>query len=225
MAPRRYEMRHRAVAVEATRQRIVAAAINVFAERTAAATNMEDIAAAAGVSAATVYRHFGDFDGLADACAQTAFNIAEIPTPAIAAAQFADAPTLSAKLERFIAISCHCYERAAAWLAAERRERHLPVFARTVSREDAARDAIVRGLLEPVGSDPTTIAAVTALIDFPFWQQLVAAGVNHEHIPPLVLRLVLDTLRHAGIGDTTEPHRRSNDPARTRRSRQRPQSR
>lgn len=199
MAPRRYQMRTRAAAVEQTRRRIVTAAIRLFADKTAAATNMDDVAAAAGVAPATVYRHFRDFDGLADACAQTAFHIAEVPTPEIAVAQFADVEGLAGKLERFIAISCHCYERAADWLAAERRERHLPAFARTLAREEAALDAIVRGLLEPAGADQLTVAVVRSLVDFPFWQSLVAAGVPQHDIPSVIHRLSSDQLHHAGV--------------------------
>jgi len=219
MTPRRYEMRDRAAAVEETRHRIVTAAIRVFAEQTAAASNMEDVAVAAGVSPATVYRHFGDFDGLAAACAQTAFDIAEVPTPDVAVRQFADVPTLVGKVNRFVEISCHCYERAADWLAAERRERHLPAFARTVGREEAALDAIVRGLLEPVGADHLTVAAVKTLVDFPFWHALRTAGVSTADIQPLMLRLVTDQLNHAGIDVDASPIRRTNDAAPLRRSR------
>lgn len=219
MAPRRYEMRDRAVAVEQTRQRIATAAIRVFSEKTAAASGMDEVAAAAGVSPATVYRHFRDFDGVAQACAQTAFHIAEVPTPEIAAREFADAPSLGAKLRRFIDISCHCYERAADWLAAERRERHLPAFARTVGREEAALDAIVRGLLEPAGADRLTVAAVKTLVDFPFWQALTAAGVPKADIAPLVLRLVTDQLHHAGLEAGTPADRRTDVPTPARRSR------
>lgn len=220
VTPRRYDMRSRAATVEETRQRIVTAAIRVFAENTAAASGMEDVSTAAGVSPATVYRHFRDFDGLAEACAQTAFDIAEVPTPEVAAEQFEDAPSLIEKLERFIQISCHCYERAAQWLAAERRERHLPAFARTVSREEAALDAIVRGLLQPAGADVLTVATVKTLVDFPFWHALIAAGVPTADIPPLVLRLVTDQLHHAGIDGGTQLGRRTDDPPRARRSRE-----
>ena len=220
MAPRRYEMRSRAATLEETRQRIATAAIRVFAEKTAAASGMDDVSTAAGVSPATVYRHFRDFDGLAEACAQIAFDIAEVPTPEVAAQQFADAPSLGEKLERFIKISCHCYERAAEWLAAERRERHLAAFARTVGREEAALDAILRGLLQPAGADVLTIATVRTLVDFPFWHALTAAGVATADIPPLVLRLVTDQLHHAGIDAGTPLGRRTDDPARARRSRE-----
>lgn len=194
MAPRRYEMHTRAAAVEQTRQRIVGEAIRLFAEQTAAMTSMEDIARAAEVSLATVYRHFGDFDSLADACAQTAFAIAEIPTPEQAVAQFADLLDLADKLRRFIDLSCHCYERAADWLAAERRERHLPAFARTLAREEAALDAIVRGLLKPTRPSVATIGVVKAILDFPFWQALVAMNVPRSQTATIMHELVMNHL-------------------------------
>ncbi len=199
MSPRAYSMDTRAAAVQARRTQIVTEAIELFGERTAAATTMDDIARAAGVAPATLYRHFGDFDALAQACAETAFDIAEIPTPEVAVAPFAHLPSLGEKLMRFIEIDCHCFERARTWLAAERRERHLPAFDRTVNREEAALAAIVTGLLEPVGADATTKAVVTTLVDFPFWESLRQAGVPTSQIPDLMFDLVSDQLRRAGI--------------------------
>jgi AcrR family transcriptional regulator len=192
-------MASRAAATEARRAQIVSHAIELFAQRTAAATTMEDIAQAAGVAPATVYRHFRNFDALAQACAETAFNIVEIPTPEVAVAPFAELPSLGEKLMRFIEIDCHCFERARTWLAAERRERHLPAFDRTVSREEAALEAIVRGLLEPVGADAVTRSVVVAVVDFPFWDSLRRGGVPGDRLPILLFDLVSDHLRRVGI--------------------------
>lgn len=199
MSPRQYSMASRAAATEARRAKIVTRAIELFAEQTAAATTMEDIAQAAGVAPATVYRHFRNFDALAQACAETAFNIVEIPTPEVAVAPFAALPSLGEKLISFIEIDCHCFERARTWLAAERRERHLPAFDRTVSREEAALEAIVTGLLEPVGVDAVTRSVVVALVDFPFWDSLRRGGVPIERLPDLLFDLVSDQLRRIGI--------------------------
>ena len=224
MAPRRYQMRSRAAAVDETRRRIVHTAIDLFAQQTAAATSMEDIARAAKVSTPTVYRHFGDFDALAEACAETAFAISEVPTPEVAAAQFAGLPTIEEKLRQFIDISCHCYDQAARWLAAERRESHLPAFARTLAREEQALDAIVRGLLAGATTSPSTIGVVKALVDFPFWQSLMAAGISPREIPAVVHGLVLDRLGadsasprpKKGAADVRNRGDRSRAPARKR---------
>lgn len=199
MPPRRYSLDTRAAAAAARRAAIVACAIELFAERTAAATTMEQIAEAAGVAPATVYRHFRNFDGLAQACAETAFNIVDIPTPEVAVAPFSDLSSLGEKVMRFIEIDCHCFEHAREWLAAERRERHLPAFDKTVSREEAALAAIVTGLLEPVGADAVTRSIVITLVDFPFWDSLRRGGVPVDRIPDLMFDLVSDQLRRAGI--------------------------
>lgn len=137
----------------------------------------------------------------------------------MAAQQFADIATLSGQVERFIEISWHCYERATDWLAAERRERHPPAFARTVAREQAALDAIVRGLLVPASADSVTVALVKTLVDFPFWHALTAAGLPHPDIPPLMFCLVVDQLHHAGINTGARTRRRTNDSARARQPR------
>lgn len=192
-------MASRAAATEARRAEIVSRAIELFAQRTAATTTMEDIAQAACVAPATVYRHFRNFEALAQACAETAFNIVEIPTPEVAVTPFADLPSLGEKLMRFIEIDCHCFERARTWLAAERRERHLPAFDRTVSREEAALEAIVTGLLEPVGADAVTRSVVVALVDFPFWDSLRRGGVPVDRLPDLLFDLVSDHLRRVDI--------------------------
>jgi AcrR family transcriptional regulator len=199
MTPRRYRMSHRAASVAARREQVIETAIGLFAENTAAATTMDDVARAAGVAPATVYRQFKDFDGLALACAEKAFHITEIPTPEVAVEQFAALDSLGEKLYRFIEISCECYERAQLWLAAERRERHLPAFARTVSREEAALEAIVSGLLDPVGADQEHRAVIRTLTDFPFWQSLASSGVAGRRIPLVVFDLCADELRRAGI--------------------------
>lgn len=199
MPPRRYEMGARAETAAARRARVVEAAIELFAERTAAATSMEDVARASGVAPATVYRQFGDFDGLARACAETAFDIAEVPTPEAAVVHLAGLDGLAAKLWRFVQLSCECYARAERWLGAERRERHLPAFGRTVAREEAALDAIVTGLLEPAGVEAATRAIVTTLADFPFWQELRRRGVPPDQIPAVVFDQVSAALGAAGL--------------------------
>lgn len=192
-------MSTRAAGIAARRAQVVDTAIGLFEQQTAAATTMDDVARAAGVSPATVYRQFGDFEGLARACAETAFDIVEIPSPEVAVAQFASLDSLGAKLHRFIGISDECYQRAQRWLAAERRERHLPAFAGTVGREEAALDAIVTGLLDPVGADDAARALVTTILDFPFWQELRRRGLPQDAVVDTLFALVADALGRAGI--------------------------
>ncbi|MCU1365599.1 MAG: hypothetical protein JWN39_1238, partial [Ilumatobacteraceae bacterium] len=65
----------RAEAVGKSRAAIVAAARELHAERGLVATSWDDIAERAGVSTATVYRHFPSLAELVPACAQTVFAL------------------------------------------------------------------------------------------------------------------------------------------------------
>src|SRR5215471_19726118 len=66
--PRPYRMRRRAEQVDQTRQRIVAATVQLHGTLGPAATTIAAIAEAAGVTRLTVYRHFPDDAALFGAC-------------------------------------------------------------------------------------------------------------------------------------------------------------
>jgi len=53
---------------DATRQRMLEAAVQLFAERGLGSTSIRDVAGAAGVSLAMVHHYFGSKDDLYDAC-------------------------------------------------------------------------------------------------------------------------------------------------------------
>lgn len=62
--PRRYEMRKRAEAAEATKARILDAAASLVAERFPPEVTLREIASSAGVALQTVVNHFGSKEGL-----------------------------------------------------------------------------------------------------------------------------------------------------------------
>src|SRR3954469_10437875 len=76
---RKYEMKARAEAQEATRARIAAAASELHGEVGPARTTVADIARRAGVQRLTVYNHFPDLAALLPAC--TAHWLDEHPMP------------------------------------------------------------------------------------------------------------------------------------------------
>ena len=89
MSPRQYSMGARAEAAAKTRAAIVLAARQLHAERGLVATSWDDIADRAGVSKATVYRHFPSLAELVPACAETVFDLIQPLTPEQAAGAFA----------------------------------------------------------------------------------------------------------------------------------------
>src|SRR4051794_25138764 len=76
---RKYELKARAAAQEATRARIAAAAASLHEEVGVARTTVAAIARRAGVQRLTVYNHFPDLAALLPAC--TAHWMAERPLP------------------------------------------------------------------------------------------------------------------------------------------------
>ena len=76
---RRYELKERARAQEATRQRIVDATVALHREVGPARTTIAEIARRAGVGRVTVYNHFPDETALLGAC--SAQCVAENPPP------------------------------------------------------------------------------------------------------------------------------------------------
>jgi AcrR family transcriptional regulator len=81
---RKYELKARAEAQQATRDRIAAAAVSLHEEVGFAKTTVADIARRAGVQRLTVYNHFPDLDALLPAC--TEHWIAEHPMPDLSGA-------------------------------------------------------------------------------------------------------------------------------------------
>jgi AcrR family transcriptional regulator len=78
---RRYELKRRAESQEATRQKIIDAAIALHQTRGPRATSMADIAELASVSRVTVYRHFSDEIELAGACSAKYYRQHPFPDP------------------------------------------------------------------------------------------------------------------------------------------------
>src|SRR5216117_2454485 len=195
--PRRYQMATRERAVQATRQRIIDAAISLHAQRGVIATNWEEIAERAGVSTATVYRHFPSLGELVPACARTAFEAGgSLPTPAHAAAAFAGLTRPAPRIERLIRDSCRCYELGAGWLAAARRDaKSVPALDRAVRLQDRVLGVLIQAALGDAFVDAQTMSVIKALIDFPFWKALTDAGVATEKVPRVINDLVRSRLQ------------------------------
>ena len=195
--PRRYQMATRERAVQETRQRIIDAAISLHAQRGVIATNWEEIAERAGVSTATVYRHFPSLGELVPACARTAFEAgASLPTAAQAAAAFAGLTRPAPRIERLIRESCRCYELGAGWLAAARRDaKSVPALDRAVRLQDRVLGVLIQTALGDAFVDAQTMSVIKALIDFPFWKALTDAGVATETVPQVINDLVRSRLQ------------------------------
>lgn len=190
MTPRRYRMGVRADAVARTREAIVAAARDLHAERGFATTNWEDIAERAGVSTATVYRHFPSSAELVPACARTVFDLIQPLTLDQAAATFGAFEQAGDRFEQLVRYSVHCYQAGAGWLHAAHRERDF------VDELDAALRIIedsLRVLITAAAGrrlNRTDHRVLFVLCDFPVWRSLAAAGLAAGTAEETLVRLV-----------------------------------
>lgn len=184
-------MGERAVAVAETRERIVAAATHLHAARGVAATSWADIAAEAGVSQATVYRHFRDLAELVPECARYIFlDIAQLPTQEQMAVVYAGLRVGRERLERLVDNNVVCYGKAEDWLHAMFCEApREPAMAESVRRERAALDALVEGALGEHNE------VVRVLVDFPMFKQLRDAGLTPVQAGEQMKSLALSVLR------------------------------
>lgn len=195
MSPRRYRMADRARSVAKTRDRIVAAATSLHAERGMLATSWEEIADAAGVAPATVYRHFPSLVELIPACAEAVFDVARPPTVDEARAKFGDLESPLARFELLVRESCHCYADGEAWLHAARRERDLiPAIDEVVRVQDAALEVLVAACLGDVRVSANATRLLIVLCDFPFWKLLVDRGPPRRAVPGIVIGLIRSVL-------------------------------
>lgn len=199
MSPRAYAMTARRSAVESTRHRIVLAAARLHARKGALRSSWDDIAAEAGVSRATVYHHFPSLSELVPACAQLAFELADVPSREQALTRFAAMPTPELRLENFVRETCRCYAGGAIWLRAAWRERDLvPEMGAAVRRLQRALRVLLEAALDGVHLNADSMRAVVALLDFPFWDALHSAGTPPAAIPDRLLQLALAVISDGG---------------------------
>jgi AcrR family transcriptional regulator len=180
----------RAAATEATRASIVEAAMRLHAALGVRGTGWPAIAAEAGVSPATVYRHFPTSADLVPACARRVFDLVRPPTPEEAAVQFAAMADAAERFAHLARESAHCYERGEGWLHAAHRERDFDpdVDAAVTLFQDSLHvlvDAAAGRRLSRVAR-----AELFTLCDYPFWKSLVDAGLDHRAAERVLVDLV-----------------------------------
>lgn len=199
MSPRRYEMGKRADAMARTREAIVAAARELHTERGLTATRWEDIGQRAGVSTATVYRHFPTTADLVPACARTVFDLIRPPTLEQAAATFGTLDRAGDRFEQLVRYSCDCYAAGAGWLHAAHRERDFSTDLDAALRviEDTLAvlvDAAARRRLSKADH-----AVLFVLSDFPMWWSLSATPLSARAVEDTLVRLVRAEVDRIGI--------------------------
>jgi AcrR family transcriptional regulator len=176
---RRYEKRARAAQEEATRQRVIEAAISLHGTVGPARTTVSAIAERAGVRRATVYRHFPDERALLLGCSGTWAERHPLPDPATWAEIDDPAARLRAALEALYG----WYEQAEPMLSAVLRDVDaMPIIAELQAGRLAYLAGVEEGLATGWGAGGTAAtrlrAALALALDFFTWRTLHQRGLD-----------------------------------------------
>jgi AcrR family transcriptional regulator len=189
--PRRYRLRARAAAMERTRRKITDAAVALHGTIGPAATTMTSVAQRAGVTRATLYRHFPTEEALFTAC--SADWLAANPRPDIARwAAIADpARRLSVALGELYA-----YNRSTEQMRANlmRDFGALPpkIRAGIAAFPAAAVEVLDAGWSKGSGARIRRVAIAHA-VAFDTWRSLAREGLTDREAAELMVRLVTST--------------------------------
>jgi AcrR family transcriptional regulator len=181
MAPRRYDRRRRDEAMATTRERIVAAIVELHAELGPSRTTYATIAKRADVAIPTVYKHFPAPAGMFAAC----IGHVSAELPPLTGEIFAN---LKSAPERIATLATALYARHrhfAPWLRWSRHEAHLlPELGVYLAKMGERQRKLIREALAPAhGAEPphTLVALIDALVGFGAWQSLTGEnGLSHE---------------------------------------------
>jgi AcrR family transcriptional regulator len=184
---RRYELKARAEAQQATRARIAAAAAALHEEVGVGKTTVADIARRAGVQRLTVYNHFPDLQTLLPAC--SAHWLAEHPRP-----DLAPALALADPAERLRAVLFLLYgwyrEHAPMQRRVHGERATVPELEAWMAQSaDVALAELAAGLA--AGFDrPDARPLVALALDFWTWQRLDREGLDDEAAAELMAGVV-----------------------------------
>ncbi|MDA0164067.1 TetR/AcrR family transcriptional regulator [Solirubrobacter ginsenosidimutans] len=200
---RRYQLRKRADAVEATRRRITEAAVELHGTLGPARTTMTAVAEHAGVQRQTVYRHFADEEQLLAAC--SAHFSALYPWPDAAPWRAIADP--AARLQTGLEELYGWYELTEAmWTNVLRDETLVAALGPALEPMRAYLDDAARALAAGWGARgrrrAMLLAATRHAVDFHTWRSLARdGGVNRAGVVELTSAMVSRAARpRSGAG-------------------------
>lgn len=187
---RTYRKSRRAEAQDETRARIVQATMDLHVEQGVATTSFPEVAARAGVGAATVYRHFPTMDSLVEACGTHFWEAIDPPTAERAVAAFAGLGSRAERLWRLVDELDSFYARAQAplWSAVRDQDRVAPLARFLAEVGDGVGAFVSEALQTERESEPARIAA--SLLDFTVWRSLSRSGIDPAQRKAILLAIV-----------------------------------
>lgn len=184
-------MKKRAAALEEVRNQIVWATIQLHSEKGIATTTQADVAARAGVSPATVYRHFPTQASLVRACSTQIWTALAPPRPEHAADLFVGLATTGERVERLVREVVEFYGRAWPALESARNDRkRVPELDDDLRMIEAGIEAFVRAALALDRANDSRVQLTLALVDFRVWRSLRDRGLAEDAAARILVNLI-----------------------------------
>jgi AcrR family transcriptional regulator len=178
VAPRTYKLGQRASTAAATRDRILAAAGELYRERGVSATTLQAVAERADVSRGTIVNHFGGGDGLLGAVMDEVVGLIRMPDERT----LQGLSTPEARIRRYVAEMLAFYERSNDWWPVVEPVLQLPVMQ---MREQAYMVALGRfqaAAFGPLSSNRLVMAAANGFVHWAVLGTMRAAGASLEEV-------------------------------------------
>jgi AcrR family transcriptional regulator len=198
--PRPYRLGRRAAPKAEVRERIIAAALTIYAERGLAGASNLSIAKAADVAPATVRNHFPEAGDLAKAVFAELLAELRIPTLEI----FDGLKTLRDRVERLARELAAFYERSEPWWRAYEREPELiRAWGGGVDQYYADIERLMRTALGELSSDERSLAVIASVIGPPTFFALRGRGLTSDEAVELSLEIAVPWLEQRAVVITT----------------------
>lgn len=186
MTARRYRQRRRAESAAATRRRIVEATIELHDEQGISGTSVRDVAGRAGVSPATVLRHFPEMDQLIHACGELSAQLVPMPTTAV----LVGARDRRERIRRATTALFAWYERMArGWNHLQIDRERIPEVDRWLRDVDASHRRLMAEAIGRTAGSPA-VAIGVALTSFGSWRSLHDARMGSARAAIHVARVI-----------------------------------
>lgn len=204
---RKYELKLRAEQQQATRRRIVDAAVDLHGSIGPARTTITAIAARAGVPRLTVYRHFPDERTLFEAC--SARGRGRMPPPEIDPWRAIADP--SERLETALPeLYAYFRDTAQFWSNILRDAEVMPIvremaFKRRLAYLDEARDTLAVGWGVRGRRHRLLLAAIGLTVDFRTWETLTSRQGLDDGSAIALMTQQISCIAHARLPTAPSP--------------------
>lgn len=193
MAPRTYNLDKRAGTAAATRDRILAAAADLYRERGIAETSIHAVAERADVSRGTIINHFGGVDGMLGAVIDHVVGLIDMPDERI----LEGAASTEERIHRYVAAMLAFYDRSAEWWSVVEPQMQTPALQ---AREEAFMVALGRfqgAAFGPYAADRLVMATANGFVHWAVLGTMRAAGASLEEVIEIVGDAIVGVVNEA----------------------------